>query len=54
VIDDGVGFDVGSAPPESLGLGIMRERAKGIGADLSIESTPGEGTEVHVRWAPDG
>jgi two-component system nitrate/nitrite sensor histidine kinase NarX len=51
VRDDGQGFDPASLPPDSLGLGIMRERAEAIGAKLTIESEAGRGTEVSVVWA---
>jgi len=50
VRDDGRGFDPKSVPPESLGLGIMRERAAAVGAALEIESRAGEGTRVVVTW----
>jgi signal transduction histidine kinase len=50
VWDDGSGFDPSQVSPESLGLGIMWERAEGIGADLSINSHPGGGTEISVVW----
>jgi len=53
VHDDGRGFDPESIAPESLGLGIMRERAEAIGASLRLESRPGEGTEVVVVWEED-
>ncbi|MGP1630735.1 MAG: type IV pili methyl-accepting chemotaxis transducer N-terminal domain-containing protein [Giesbergeria sp.] len=52
VQDDGLGFDVRNAPaPDSLhvGLGIVRERAAGIGARVSVESTPGSGTTVCIE-----
>lgn len=49
VADDGQGFSVGRGVRESAyGLVGMRERADVIGADLGIESTPGEGTTVRV------
>jgi PAS domain S-box-containing protein len=48
VADDGRGFDPERENPHSLGLGIMRERAARIGADLQIESVIGEGTTVRV------
>ena len=48
--DDGRGFDLESIPPESLGLGIMRERAEAIDAVLKIDSQVGHGTEVVVIW----
>jgi signal transduction histidine kinase/ligand-binding sensor domain-containing protein len=50
VADDGRGFDVDAIPPEHLGVGIMRERAEAIGADLTVDSEPGHGTEVSVVW----
>jgi len=51
--DDGRGFDLESVPPESLGLGIMRERAEAIGATLVVSSEFGRGTEVVVEWMVD-
>jgi len=51
VCDDGRGFDPQTLPAESLGVGIMRERAEVIGADLRIESEIGQGTDIVVRWA---
>jgi PAS domain S-box-containing protein len=48
--DDGGGFDPESVPPDSLGVGIMRERAEQIGAELQIDSTMGEGTRVELIW----
>jgi signal transduction histidine kinase len=48
--DNGRGFDPTSTPPGHLGLGIMHERARGIGARLRIESRPGAGTRIHVHW----
>lgn len=48
VVDDGRGFDPAKENPNSLGLGIMRERAAKIGADFQIESVIGEGTAVRV------
>jgi two-component system nitrate/nitrite sensor histidine kinase NarX len=50
IYDDGSGFDVESVPPESLGLGIMRERAEAIGATLTVDSQVGRGTEIEVQW----
>jgi signal transduction histidine kinase len=48
--DDGRGFDPGAVSQERLGLWIMGERAASIGAQLKIESQPGEGTLVSVVW----
>ena len=53
VCDDGLGFDPVSTGIDSLGLGIMRERAEAIGAVLEIDSRPGEGTQVCVCWPAD-
>jgi nitrate/nitrite-specific signal transduction histidine kinase/PAS domain-containing protein len=52
VADDGRGFDPATVSASSLGLGIMRERAATIGADLQIESRVGEGTTVKVQACP--
>jgi signal transduction histidine kinase len=49
--DDGRGFDANSLSPESLGLGIMRERAESIGAEFMIESEPDRGTRLTVVWS---
>jgi signal transduction histidine kinase len=54
VSDDGRGFNLESVPPESLGLGIMRERAEAIGAALNIDSEVGHGTQVVVAWKDIG
>jgi PAS domain S-box-containing protein len=48
--DDGRGFDPEDTLPDQLGMGIMRERAKSVGATLKITSQPGQGTEVAVDW----
>ncbi|MEK7860891.1 MAG: ATP-binding protein, partial [Chloroflexota bacterium] len=54
VEDDGVGFDVGATLATygsrgSLGLLQMRESARLIGAQLTIDSSPGQGTRVRLR-----
>ncbi|HSO27025.1 MAG TPA: GAF domain-containing sensor histidine kinase, partial [Anaerolineales bacterium] len=48
--DDGVGFDPATIPPEHLGIGIMKERAEAVGAQLSMESRPGAGTHIAFTW----
>ncbi len=51
--DDGQGFSSSEAAPGGeahYGLQMMRERAKEIGADLSIDSRRGGGTRVQLRW----
>lgn len=50
VCDNGIGFDMSTSKPTSLGLSIMRERAEAIGADFQITSQPGSGTCVEVTW----
>ncbi|HET7701311.1 MAG TPA: GAF domain-containing sensor histidine kinase [Candidatus Limnocylindria bacterium] len=54
VEDDGSGFDVAEvlrsyASRGSLGLLQMRESARLIGAQLSIDSSPGNGTRIRLR-----
>jgi two-component system nitrate/nitrite sensor histidine kinase NarX len=49
--DDGVGFSVPSGSArggDHIGLSIMEERARRIGAELRIESEPNEGTRVEL------
>jgi signal transduction histidine kinase len=48
--DNGVGFDP-SRTNDRLGFGLtgMQERAALVGAQLQIESAPGEGTTVLLR-----
>ena len=48
VIDDGTGFDPAASAP-GFGLGGMQERAALVGAELSVRSGPGAGTEVAVE-----
>ncbi len=51
IADDGCGFDAAqSRAGDSLGLVSMRERARLIRAELSVESTPGLGTAIRVVW----
>ncbi|MDF5719491.1 MAG: PAS domain-containing protein [Rhizonema sp. PD37] len=53
VKDDGRGFGVGSIPLSSgFGLLGMSERAERIGAQLTIQSQPGQGTEIIVTINP--
>jgi len=52
ICDDGQGFEISAVEDRHLGLQIMRERAKNIGARLAINSRPGKGTEIDVIW-PD-
>lgn len=54
ISDDGVGMDLSyilqTGTARSLGLTGMKERAELTGGSFSLESTPGEGTSVHVAW----
>jgi signal transduction histidine kinase len=52
IADDGCGFDPSGwkqpVKDHGWGLMIMRERAAAVGAELSVESAPGQGTRVVV------
>jgi two-component system nitrate/nitrite sensor histidine kinase NarX len=53
--DDGVGFRIPETEEragEHIGLSIMEERARRIGAELRIDSEPGEGTRVELAIPP--
>jgi two-component system nitrate/nitrite sensor histidine kinase NarX len=50
--DDGQGFDPERTASGHYGLSMMHERAEGVGAQLSIQSQPGHGTELTIRWSP--
>jgi two-component system, NarL family, nitrate/nitrite sensor histidine kinase NarX len=54
VRDDGRGFDAGdpSTDETHVGLGIMRERAQRIGAQVEFTSSPGTGTCVTLSLSP--
>ncbi|WP_284985172.1 sensor histidine kinase [Arthrobacter sp. fls2-241-R2A-172] len=53
VFDDGRGFDPEAVPPPSptggYGLRAMRQRVEQLGGELSVESTPGEGTIIAAQ-----
>lgn len=49
VKDDGIGFIPDSHGPQSgFGLTSMRERARSVGGEWSICSSPGQGTQIQV------
>lgn len=50
VADDGVGFAPDETPP-GQGLLGMRDRAAAIGAELTVRSQPGRGTQLRL-WVP--
>jgi two-component system nitrate/nitrite sensor histidine kinase NarX len=56
VHDDGLGFDVNSPPSgqHRFGLKVMEARARRINGELSVESAPGQGTTVMLRWPTAG
>lgn len=51
--DNGCGFDPSHVAPGHYGIKIMQERAEGIGANMAIHSTPGQGCELEINWAND-
>jgi signal transduction histidine kinase len=54
IADDGRGFDAARGVRDSAyGLVGMRERADVVGARISIESVPGQGTTVTIRAGHD-
>jgi signal transduction histidine kinase len=48
--DDGLGFDTEQTFSGHYGLSMMRERAEAAGAQLTVISQPGRGTELTIRW----
>jgi signal transduction histidine kinase len=53
--DNGRGFDRDHVGSGHFGLSNMRERAQAIGAEFTLETEPGEGTEITVIWIdPEG
>jgi two-component system nitrate/nitrite sensor histidine kinase NarX len=49
--DNGRGFGTSELNPSGhYGLGMMRERAETVEAQLTITSRSGQGTEVTIRW----
>jgi signal transduction histidine kinase len=54
VHDNGRGFDPTGSFPGHLGLASMRERVAKVGGTLSIESAPGQGTDMCVQVSKHG
>ena len=49
--DNGVGFDTEAPGPEGhFGMAMMRERAKVGGGRFEVESAPGQGATITVRF----
>ena len=53
IADDGVGYDVDSAPHAGQGLANMSDRIAALGGTLVVESTPGRGTTVRANIPVD-
>jgi signal transduction histidine kinase len=49
--DDGVGFDYHPGSPSSEGLGLMNifNRIHLVGGEVTLNSSPGAGTSVHIK-----
>ena len=50
VQDDGVGFRAADQDKTGMGIGIMRYRAKVIGAVLEVNSRPDRGTQITCKY----
>ena len=51
VADDGRGFDPAQVPGERLGVRVsILERIGNVGGEAQVESAPGAGTTVVIRW----
>ncbi|MFZ2898981.1 MAG: two-component regulator propeller domain-containing protein [Saprospiraceae bacterium] len=50
VADDGVGFDINALPEGCNGMKTMRDRAGKLKGTLDIQSSPGNGTKVSLRF----
>ncbi len=48
--DNGRGFEDNGSTATGMGLAIMHERVRAIGARLRIDSSPETGTTVEARW----
>ncbi len=51
IADNGTGFSQDDLVPGHFGLINMRERAEEVGADLEIDSVPGQGTTIALTWS---
>jgi signal transduction histidine kinase len=49
VADNGRGFSADPAPASGNGLANMRQRLERIGGRLSLETRPGQGTEIKME-----
>jgi len=53
IIDNGKGINQVDIPSNHLGIGIMKERAQTINADIQFITAPGEGTTIKIYWDCD-
>jgi signal transduction histidine kinase len=54
VADDGRGFDLSLVPRERIGVRVsIQERMAQVGGTADVESTPGNGTVIVIRWPAD-
>ena len=54
IVDNGRGFDVDRRTPGQMGLSIMRERARHVGAKLAVRSAPERGPRYALNGARAG
>ncbi len=54
VQDNGVGFQATDHGQTGMGIGIMRYRARAIGAVLKVQTQPGQGTLVSCKYRLQG
>jgi signal transduction histidine kinase len=50
ISDDGIGFISATTPSGHIGLDAMRERVESVGGSLTVDSAPGAGTSIAVRF----
>jgi signal transduction histidine kinase len=51
VVDDGVGFDLDAVGAHRFGLALsVLDRMAAVGGCATVESAPGRGTVVRLRW----
>jgi PAS domain S-box-containing protein len=50
VQDNGIGFQASDRDRDGMGIGIMRYRAKVIGAVLELQAQPGQGTRILCKY----
>lgn len=53
IADDGIGFDPARVNPGGMGIRNMQQRARQVGGNVKIESTPGKGSQIRVTIPRD-